>query len=192
MATQKIMTISEVAELLSVHPITVYRLIKQGKLPYFRIGRILRFDADQLEDWLRITQRNVASKNGRRKQKAPSSAEYVAYRRGGTFSPERSLETLAISRPLLVRSFVDAKETGRSHVVCERCREARKPIAALLLFASVDGAKPPRKKAAMPFCRSCFAALKKFSTPEKSGRTALEAASKADRREARQDTAGAH
>ena len=67
MATQKIMTISEVAELLKVHPITVYRLIKQGKLPYFRIGRILRFDADQLEDWLRVTQRNVLSKNGRRK-----------------------------------------------------------------------------------------------------------------------------
>ncbi len=192
MATQKIMTISEVAELLKVHPITVYRLIKQGKLPYFRIGRILRFDADQLEDWLRITQRNVVSKNGRRKRKIPSSAEYVAYRRGEKFNPERSLETLAISRPLLVRSFIDAKETDRKQIVCERCREARKPIAALLFFASVDGAKPHRKKAAMPFCRSCFAALKKLSTLEASGRTALEAASKVDRREARQDTAGAH
>jgi len=192
MATQKIMTISEVAELLKVHPITVYRLIKQGKLPYFRIGRILRFDADQLEDWLRITQRNVPSKNGRRKRKVPSSAEYVAYRRGETFGPERSLETLAISRPLLVRSFIDANETDRKKIVCERCREARKPIAALLLFASLDGAKPQRKKAAMPFCRTCFAALKKLCTPEASGRTALEVASKVDRREARQDTAGAH
>ena len=184
MATQKIMTISEVAELLKVHPITVYRLIKQGKLPYFRIGRILRFDADQLEDWLRITQRNVPSKNGRRKRKIPSSAEYVAYRRGEKFNPERSLETLAISRPLLVRPFVDAKETGHQHIVCERCGEAHKPIAALLFFASGDSAKPHRKKAAMPFCRSCFAALKKLSNPEASGRTALEAASIVDRREA--------
>ncbi len=182
MATQKIMTISEVAELLKVHPITVYRLIKQGKLPYFRIGRILRFDADQLEDWLRITQRNVVSKNGRRKLKIPSSAEYVAYRRGEKFNPERSLETLAISRPLLVRPFVDAKETGHQHFVCKRCGEAGKPIAALLFFASGDSAN--RKKAAMPFCRSCFAALKKLSNPEASGRTALEAASIVDRREA--------
>jgi excisionase family DNA binding protein len=75
MATRKILTISEVAELLKVHPITVYRLIKQRKLPAFRIGRVLRFDADQLEDWLRVTQRNVADKDGRRKHRAPSSAD---------------------------------------------------------------------------------------------------------------------
>ncbi len=123
MATQKIMTISEVAELLKVHPITVYRLIKQGKLPYFRIGRILRFDADQLEDWLRITQRNVVSKNGRRKRKIPSSAEYVAYRRGEKFNPERSLETLAISRPLLVRSFIDVRRlTGSRSFASDAAR----------------------------------------------------------------------
>jgi len=63
MAMQKILTISEVAELLKVHPITVYRLIKQGKLPYFRIGRVLRFDADQLEDWLLVKQQKAEARN---------------------------------------------------------------------------------------------------------------------------------
>jgi excisionase family DNA binding protein len=184
MAPQKILTISEVAQLLKVHPITVYRLIKQGKLPYFRIGRVLRFDADQLEDWVRLKHRNVEVKNGRRKNKAASSAEYVAYRRGEFFRPENLLETLAISRPQLVRPFVDAKETGHKQLVCERCREARKPIAGLLLFAS-EQAKRPWKKAAMPFCRTCFAALKKLARPEASGRTALAAASKTDRKQAR-------
>ena len=189
MATRKILTISEVAELLKVHPITVYRLIKQRKLPAFRIGRVLRFDADQLEEWLRVTQRYVAGKDGRRKHKAPSSAQYVAYRRGKTFGPGRSLETLAIHRPLLVRSFVDAKQTDRKHIVCERCREARKPIAALLLFASLDRAKGHWKKPALPLCRTCFAELRKLSsngrTAAANGRTALEDASKTHRKEAR-------
>jgi len=70
---------------------------------------------------------------------------------------------------------------------CARCREAGKPIAALLLFAS-KRATPHLKKSAMPFCRTCFAALRKLGSnglaTEASGRTALKAASKKDHREA--------
>jgi excisionase family DNA binding protein len=183
MATRKILTIADVAELLKVHPITVYRMIKQGKLPVFRIGRVLRFDADQLEEWIRAKQYKVEPGNGRRKPKTASSAEYVAYRRGATFAPEKLLETLAISRPALVRPFVDANRTGHQRIICARCREADKPIAALLLFASVEGAKSHWKKQAMPFCRACFAQLRKFSRPDTGGRIALDAASKENRAE---------
>jgi excisionase family DNA binding protein len=49
MATGKILTITEVAERLGMHPVTVYRLVKEARLPAFRIGRMLRFDAEQLE-----------------------------------------------------------------------------------------------------------------------------------------------
>jgi excisionase family DNA binding protein len=186
MTTQKILTLSEVAEILKVHPITVYRMIKRGQLPAFHIGRVLRFDADRLEDWIRTTQRDIAVKEPRRKHKVPPSAEYVAYRRGETFNPERSLETLAINRPRLVRSFVDAQQTGREHIVCARCHVAREPIAALLLFASVNGA-PPWKKPAMPFCRTCFAELGKLASnglmADASGPAALEAASERYRME---------
>jgi excisionase family DNA binding protein len=183
MATQKILTLAEVSELLQVHPITVYRLIKQGKLPYFRIGRVLRFDADQLENWLLLKQQKAAARNGRRKLKGAASAEYIAYRSGEVFRPENLLETLAISRPLLVSSFVEGKETAGKQVVCARCGEARKPIAALLLFAS-EQAKRHWKKAAMPFCRTCFAQLRKLAAPEAGGRSALASASKTDRKQA--------
>ncbi len=187
MATRKILTLSEVAELLKLHPITVYRMIKQGKLPYFRIGRVLRFDADQLEDWVRVTNRKVHDGRGRRKSKAPASAEYVAYGRGETFPPERMIETLAISRPVLVRSFVEAKQAGRKPIVCERCHAAGKSVVALLLFASVERAKRSWKKTVMPFCRTCFASLKRLAArgpaAEAGGRAALEAASKTDRKQ---------
>ena len=49
---QKILTISEVAERLGMHPVSVYRLVKEAKLPVFRIGRMLRFDAEELEKWM--------------------------------------------------------------------------------------------------------------------------------------------
>jgi len=184
MATQKILTLAEVSELLQVHPITVYRLIKAGKLPAFRIGRVLRFDADQLENWLLLKQQKAEAKNGRHKAKGASSAEYLAYRRGELFRPENLLETLAISRPSLIQSYVDAKRTPRKSLVCARCDDARKPIAALLLFAS-EQAKRPWKQAAMPFCRGCFAQLKKLAAVDMSGEATLAAASKTDRAQSR-------
>jgi excisionase family DNA binding protein len=184
MATQKILTLAEVSELLQVHPITVYRLIKQGKLPYFRIGRVLRFDADQLENWLQLKQQKAEAKNGRRKARGASSAEYLAYPRGELFRPENLLETIAISRPLLVKSYLAVKSPPRRPLVCARCRDPRKPIAALLLFAS-EQAKRHWKKAAMPFCRTCFGQLKKLAAADLSNETALATASKTDRRQSR-------
>jgi excisionase family DNA binding protein len=38
--------------LLGMHPVTVYRLVKEARLPVFRIGRMLRFDADELDKWM--------------------------------------------------------------------------------------------------------------------------------------------
>jgi excisionase family DNA binding protein len=189
MAIQKILTIAEVADLLQVHPITVYRLIKQRKLPAFRIGRVLRFDADQLEDWIGANRRKVVAKDDGRRREARSSAEYVAYRRGETFPPQRSLETLAINRPVLVRSFVAAREIGRKHLLCERCRGPGKPITALLLFGASKRMQPACEKLPMPLCRSCFGELRKIcskgSLADASGRRALAAASKTARRESR-------
>jgi putative molybdopterin biosynthesis protein len=75
-ATPKILTIAEVAERLGMHPVTVYRLAKEGRLPVFRIGRMLRFDADELERWIRRGKVPV----GRRR----SSQTHAAGKTGGT------------------------------------------------------------------------------------------------------------
>ena len=49
---KKIMTVSELAEHLSVHRITIYRLLKGGALPGFKIGRVWRFDLDEIANWM--------------------------------------------------------------------------------------------------------------------------------------------
>jgi excisionase family DNA binding protein len=46
---EDIMTVSEVAELLSLPKSTVYELARRGELPCARLGRTLRFVRDDIE-----------------------------------------------------------------------------------------------------------------------------------------------
>ena len=48
----KILTVSELAEHLNVHRITIYRLLKNGSLPGFKIGRVWRFDLNEITAWM--------------------------------------------------------------------------------------------------------------------------------------------
>ncbi len=47
----KVLTVREVAAYLRVHSSTIYRLLKKGELPAFRIGSDWRFMADQIDQW---------------------------------------------------------------------------------------------------------------------------------------------
>lgn len=46
------LTIRQAAELLSVHPSTIYRWIAEGELPAFSKGRVTRIRAEHLENFL--------------------------------------------------------------------------------------------------------------------------------------------
>ncbi|MBU2043888.1 MAG: helix-turn-helix domain-containing protein [Candidatus Omnitrophica bacterium] len=48
----QIMTPKEAAKYLGLHPITVYRLIKKGQLPGFKLGGQWRFKKDLLDSWI--------------------------------------------------------------------------------------------------------------------------------------------
>jgi excisionase family DNA binding protein len=49
---QEILTLKGVSELLRVHPSTVHRMIREGRIPAFRIGLEWRFRTDRLMRWL--------------------------------------------------------------------------------------------------------------------------------------------
>jgi excisionase family DNA binding protein len=49
---REILTVSEVATWLKVHPSSIYRLIKRRDIPCFRVGSDWRFVARDLELWL--------------------------------------------------------------------------------------------------------------------------------------------
>jgi excisionase family DNA binding protein len=47
-----IMTVGEVAKFLRVHQTTVYRLLRDGKIPAFKVGSDWRFESKTLERWI--------------------------------------------------------------------------------------------------------------------------------------------
>ncbi len=49
---QDILTVKEICELLRVHPSTVYKLLREGKIPGFRIGNEWRFRRDVIMRWM--------------------------------------------------------------------------------------------------------------------------------------------
>jgi len=49
----QILNVSELSEYLRVHKTTIYRLLREGKLPGFRIGGDWRFSVDAIERWQR-------------------------------------------------------------------------------------------------------------------------------------------
>lgn len=49
---EKLLTVTKVAELLSIPPQRVYALCDQGIIPHIRVGRSLRFSPEQIEQFI--------------------------------------------------------------------------------------------------------------------------------------------
>jgi excisionase family DNA binding protein len=45
------MTVRELSSYLRVHPSTIYKLLRRGEIPGFRIGTDWRFSADVIDNW---------------------------------------------------------------------------------------------------------------------------------------------
>jgi excisionase family DNA binding protein len=48
---QEVMTVPELAAYLRVHDSTIYRMLKRGLLPGFRVGSDWRFLKSNIEQW---------------------------------------------------------------------------------------------------------------------------------------------
>ncbi|MFZ5944001.1 MAG: helix-turn-helix domain-containing protein [Bacillota bacterium] len=48
----KIMTISQVAEYLQISEVTTYKLVQEGKIPAFKVGRHWRVVKDDLNEFI--------------------------------------------------------------------------------------------------------------------------------------------
>lgn len=64
-------TADEIARYLRVHPYTVKRLARAGKIPGFKIGDQWRFDVQEIEDWKKNqgkveTSKIIKSKKGKK------------------------------------------------------------------------------------------------------------------------------
>lgn len=57
----EILTADETANYLKVDVKTIYRLVKQGKIPGRKVGGKWRFRKDVLDEWLAVTRRTFPS-----------------------------------------------------------------------------------------------------------------------------------
>jgi excisionase family DNA binding protein len=62
----QIMTVEEVAEFLKLSKITIYKLVKKGQLPGFRVGNSWRFRKDKI---LEIISNQLIEVGGEQKNK---------------------------------------------------------------------------------------------------------------------------
>jgi len=65
----ELLTPNELSRILKLHPFTVTRLAREGKLPAFKVGGVWRFQKDQFEKWVeRQSNRPVGLKRKRLRQ----------------------------------------------------------------------------------------------------------------------------
>lgn len=51
MTPTKVLTVRELSNYLRVHPSTIYRLLKKGQLPGFKVGSDWRFNIEAIDSW---------------------------------------------------------------------------------------------------------------------------------------------
>jgi excisionase family DNA binding protein len=56
----RVMTVKELSDYLKVHPSTVYRQLKRGQLPAFKVGSDWRFNVESIDRW-RLEQDNFTN-----------------------------------------------------------------------------------------------------------------------------------
>jgi excisionase family DNA binding protein len=66
---EEIFTIKELSEHLRVHPTTIYRLLRQGRLPGFRVGSNWRFNRAVIEQWEKLQALEPQAPTGRGRHK---------------------------------------------------------------------------------------------------------------------------
>jgi excisionase family DNA binding protein len=51
MKESNLMNVRELAEYLRCHPATIYKLLKKGKIPAFKVGSDWRFNPQAIDEW---------------------------------------------------------------------------------------------------------------------------------------------
>ena len=56
-----LLAVTQVAELLNVRPRHIYRLVSERRIPYIKLGKLLRFEPAVITDWIQASRHNAPS-----------------------------------------------------------------------------------------------------------------------------------
>ena len=57
-----VLTIEELSAYLKISTSTLYKLVREGKIPFQKVGRHWRFHREAIDDWLKRTGRAESNK----------------------------------------------------------------------------------------------------------------------------------
>jgi len=98
----KLLTVNELSHYLRVHRMTIYKLLKSGELPAFKVGKYWRVKVETVDQWRWGLERSVvggASQRGRKIVDA-SAGQIVG---SDEARAARGSEVWAVSRPFQTR-----------------------------------------------------------------------------------------
>jgi excisionase family DNA binding protein len=167
-----LLSVGQVAELLNLHPTTIYQKVTEGSIPHTRIGRAVRFDRRMIDDWLdrRAVKENPATelfishdvsleafdkqflKGGSTVGKITS--RYWNYGIGGVFC-----RTTAGGHDRWYLQYKDERGKWRQEVVSHAQTRAEAAVALQAkvreVFEQVHHVKPRKRGSGSPSTRRC-------------------------------------
>lgn len=48
----KLLDINQLVEMLNIKKKTIYKWVRQRKIPYIKLGGLIRFDPEEIEKWI--------------------------------------------------------------------------------------------------------------------------------------------
>ncbi len=51
--TRRLLNIDETSEYLGLAQTTIYKMVSQRRLPFVKVGRLVKFDKDLLDEWIK-------------------------------------------------------------------------------------------------------------------------------------------
>ncbi len=51
--SKEVMTVKDIAEYMDIHPMTIYKYVKEGEIPAFKIGSNWRIRRDSIQKWMK-------------------------------------------------------------------------------------------------------------------------------------------
>ena len=50
---KQVMTVKDIAEYLDMHPMTIYKFVKNGRIPAFKVGTSWRIKRESIQKWIK-------------------------------------------------------------------------------------------------------------------------------------------
>ena len=61
---ENLFTVKELADYLKVNPVTVYRMVRKGGIPAFKVGKEWRFKGESIDSWILEKEHENGNGNG--------------------------------------------------------------------------------------------------------------------------------